>query len=277
MTDTKTVTKGEQSITYVFHPRAGNKNIYVRVKDDGLAHVSAAPNTPEHRIVSLITDNFDRIYSAAQTKRVRTETRAAKIFADGVRIRCFGDEYALKFVDTAENSDTAAYVWDDCLVIPVASDVLARREMSELNAAGFSAAGGFIARRGRSICEAYVAKYIAAAEILAPQIHARPALYDTARRRFAKPDVVLKYLKGAWGKCIYSKGADSGTLLFNFSLCGLPRELAEYVAAHEVAHFFVPAHNRQFYEVGQRLLPGFRRLDKLLNGYSAELTDNIFV
>lgn len=278
----KTLELNGHTLSYVFHPRRGNKNIYVRVKDDGLAHVSGAPNTPDYMVVKLLIDNFDKIYSSAESKRKKAEIRGTHVFADGVRIRCFGDEYTLKFtakeaVGGGEAAANDAYVWNGFLVIPVTAEVLADGDSAVLNAAGFSAAGGFIAKRGRSICEAYVAKYIAAAETLVSEIRAVPALYNTARKQFAKPDVVLKSLKGVWGKCVYSRGAGCGTLMFNFSLCGVPRELAEYVAAHEVAHFFVPAHNKHFYAVGERLLPGFRKLDKMLNGYSAELSDNIFV
>lgn len=74
-----------------------------------------------------------------------------------------------------------------------------------------------------------------------------------------RPKLRLKLMKSRWGSC-------SGSVItLNLLLCKLPERFSQYVAAHEVAHLFVPNHSDAFYAFGERLYPGFRRTDRELN------------
>lgn len=77
----------------------------------------------------------------------------------------------------------------------------------------------------------------------------------------AAPALSLRALKSRWG---HFRPRDNEIML-NFALVNLPPELADYVIAHEVAHLFVRNHGADFYAFGEKLLPGFKKLDRELN------------
>jgi predicted metal-dependent hydrolase len=78
----------------------------------------------------------------------------------------------------------------------------------------------------------------------------------------APPRVRIGSPRQRWGSC-----NSRGELRFNWRLLLGPRELADYVAAHEVAHILELNHSLRFWRVVARLLPDFkareRRLDEL--------------
>ncbi len=78
------------------------------------------------------------------------------------------------------------------------------------------------------------------------------------------PPVVLavRHMKTRWGTCSPLKNK----ILLNTELAKKPRECLDYVALHELAHFFVPNHGEKFTRFMDRHLPSWQNTRRLLNG-----------
>lgn len=66
--------------------------------------------------------------------------------------------------------------------------------------------------------------------------------------------ITLRDTRGRWGSC-----ASSGNLSFSWRLAMAPPETLDYVAAHEAAHLLEMNHGPRFWELVERLRPGWRR------------------
>jgi predicted metal-dependent hydrolase len=74
---------------------------------------------------------------------------------------------------------------------------------------------------------------------------------------YAKTSVRLQ--RSRWGSCSSAK-----TISLNAKLLFLPRDLAQYVLDHELAHIAHLDHSPAFWALLERLRPGARTLDKAL-------------
>jgi len=81
--------------------------------------------------------------------------------------------------------------------------------------------------------------------------------------------IVLSDAKSQWGSCMPEKGRVS--LAWRLMLGSA--DMADYVIAHEVAHFMVRGHNKKFWQVVGKLMPGFERQRRWLrqHGYKMVL------
>ncbi|MEI7672949.1 MAG: SprT family zinc-dependent metalloprotease, partial [Deltaproteobacteria bacterium] len=66
--------------------------------------------------------------------------------------------------------------------------------------------------------------------------------------------------KGRWGSC-----SSKGVLNFNWRLVMAPREVADYVVVHEVAHLRELNHSKRFWEKVRALMPDFPRAKRWLD------------
>lgn len=74
-----------------------------------------------------------------------------------------------------------------------------------------------------------------------------------------KPSLSVKQMKTRWGSL-----SKKGTLTLNTDLIRAPRECIEYVIIHECCHLEYYHHNRKFYKLLERTLPGWqKRKEKL--------------
>ncbi len=72
---------------------------------------------------------------------------------------------------------------------------------------------------------------------------------------------------GRWGSC----GAD-GKLMFSWRLVFAPKEVLDYVAAHEVAHLREHNHSPAFWALVRELCPDYRQHREWLKTHGATLT-----
>ena len=78
------------------------------------------------------------------------------------------------------------------------------------------------------------------------------------------PETEIRFYKSYWGKCI----PDRGLVIFNERLAMLPRELIEYVVAHELCHFYHQNHGKEFYKTLNTVMPDADARKKQLKEYS---------
>lgn len=68
------------------------------------------------------------------------------------------------------------------------------------------------------------------------------------------PKMRLLHMPRRWGSCVVR----TNTILLNPALIKTPRACIEYIIFHELAHLRQPRHDRAFYDLQTRLLPGWQ-------------------
>lgn len=113
------------------------------------------------------------------------------------------------------------------------------------------------------------------------KISARSEYTEACRRysdrlslRFGR--ITLRDTRSRWGSC-----SSRGDLMFSWRLAMAPRDVLDYVAAHEVAHLAEMNHSSEFWAVVARLCPGYEgprtwlRVDgRALHRYRFEVSRN---
>ena len=77
----------------------------------------------------------------------------------------------------------------------------------------------------------------------------------------AWPKIRIRSMVSRWGSCQPVRGV----LTFARQLVEVPEGCAEYVVAHEFAHFIHPDHSPRFHEFMTRLMPDWKQRKQLLN------------
>ena len=66
----------------------------------------------------------------------------------------------------------------------------------------------------------------------------------------------LRKMKNYWG----SANNSTGHIVFNSDLAKLPPRYIEYIVVHELVHQVTDGHDKRFYELMDRNLPGWRKM-----------------
>lgn len=71
----------------------------------------------------------------------------------------------------------------------------------------------------------------------------------------------VRQMKTRWGSC----NTRRHTIRLNTELARYPRRCLEYVVVHEMVHILEPGHNKRFYQLMDRFLPGWSDTKEILN------------
>ncbi len=80
------------------------------------------------------------------------------------------------------------------------------------------------------------------------------------------PRIKIFRMRRAWGRCYYTKGL----VTLNLHLIQAPRPHIEYIVLHELCHFVVHNHSRDFYRLLEGFLPHWKQLDLELKQFARQ-------
>lgn len=264
---------GNEKIEYMVVRRNNMKTVRIKVKSDGSVVVSADRKVSIKFIEDFVERKSDWIFkSVAEAKRNQL---AEYKLRDGCHLRIFGNYYQVKAIKCAEDEvkgvtieETPETLQADNNKLAESSKFLSKNEPTTIipeNAGNNVPKLIFRCQNPQDEDELELLLLIYIGQ------QSRSYLTDLYNYHFSrlpagtvKPRIVLKMLKSKWGHC----DLRNQEIMFNFLMAKLPAELCEYIVVHEISHIFVQNHSPEFYAFGEKLLPGFRRLNKELKKYS---------
>jgi predicted metal-dependent hydrolase len=233
-TEARTLTVAGESLTYVL-TRKAVKNINLRVRADGSVAVSAAPRVPLATVEDFIRREAAFIREAKARQKQRREEAPTPIpVAEGAVVPVYGAPRRLRFV-TAPRFGYRLTEAELTLLVGDPADGEKRHE----------AFSRFLAAEAEATLTPRLAELL-------------PLFAPTPDRM---PAVKYRKMTAKWGIC-RPKG---GTVTLNKMLVLMPPPLADYVIAHELAHFKHPDHSPAFWAHLATVMPDCRSRRKKLN------------
>lgn len=78
--------------------------------------------------------------------------------------------------------------------------------------------------------------------------------------RIPYPNLKIRSMKSRWGVC----NRKNNNITLNFELFRYPMECLDYVIVHELSHFLVPNHSKEFWSVVEKYYPNYKEVRKKL-------------
>ena len=210
------------------------KNLYLRVRD-GYIELSVPQRTAQRDLENFVRRRRAWIDERLRLLRVRAE-KSAPLYAEGERIRLWGQEYPLVCVPLTRGKPYAEYA-DGSIVLHAAqtADVNVRREaIHALYHAELTAA----IEREAPACETVVGKHAALWRIRA--------------------------MKTRWGSC----NVRTAAITLNLQLAQYEVRALRYVITHELTHLWVRGHDALFYARMDRYFPNWQNVRRELNAWA---------
>ncbi len=212
------------------------KNMYLRVTEDGEVLVTANPLIPKKTADAFVqkNENYIRKHKKAQeTERARAGQAAFSpedrvLFGRKLPVRIL---YQPVFRDHADFQEDGIYLWTRTPDDPEKVRKLYEKGLLDYTKRELQAMTDFF----RPLFKGY---------------------------EIPDPKIVYRTMSSRWGSCRAAKRE----ITLNTRLAFYPREAAEYVVVHELAHFVYPDHQPHFWAVVASVLPDWKKRRKLLNG-----------
>ena len=215
----RTIALGDRIVPYVLR-RARRRTIGLTIDHRGL-RVGAPPRASLHEVESLIRHHGDWVAQKLDEWRSRRNPEALSII-DGARLPMLGESLQIRL---ALGSNRA--LWSEhgeisltlCLRSPSDAGRLLEKTLRE---------------RARALFAERLAHY---AQQLALPV----------------PPLALSAARTRWGSCSLRTG-----IRLNWRLIHFPREIVDYVVAHELAHLREMNHSPRFWAVVGQLYPDYQ-------------------
>ena len=210
------------------------KNLYLRVRD-GYIELSVPQRTAQRDLENFVRRRRAWIDERLQLLRVRVE-KSAPLYADGERIRLWGQEYPIVCVPLTRGKAYAEYA-NGTIVLHAAqtADVNVRRTAIE---ALYRVELATAIEREAPSCETVVGKYAALWRIRA--------------------------MKTRWGSC----NVRTAAITLNLQLAQYDVRALRYVITHELTHLWVRGHDARFYARMDRYFPNWQNVRRELNAWA---------
>ena len=214
------------------------KNLYLRVRD-GYIELSVPQRTAQRDLENFVRRRRAWIDERLRLLAVRAE-KSVPLYADGERIRLWGQEYPLVCVPLTRGKSYAEYA-DGTIVLHAAqtADVNVRRAVIEA---------------------LYRAELVAAIEREAPSCETVVGKYAALWR--------IRAMKTRWGSC----NVRTAAITLNLQLARYDVRALRYVITHELTHLWVRGHDAHFYARMDKYFPNWQNVRRELNAWArAEL------
>lgn len=224
-------TAGRDRLVQIEYKR--NRNMYLRVNDDGSLHITCPWRTSEESIISFIQSKSRWIARCDRSNerqsigtRTGSDTRTAAWLGENYKVEVV--PFHLDRISVDEEHRIIRY--------SLAHDTEEVRNALFYKAAGKKLAGLIAQERGqwdREICMANGKKL---------------------------PSISLRYMTSRWGSCTPGRS----TIRISLRLIHYPLGCLQYVLLHEYTHILVPNHSSAFYDVVERFMPEWKSYNRLL-------------
>ncbi len=211
--------------------RSARRSLEVRLDPERGVVVRAPLRTPAARLDELLRDKAQWVLRHLASLEARGLPPPPRAYASGELYAYLGRDYALELREGRPGGRSRTILEDGHLVVvldaglgPQARALAARRAL------------GLWYRRQ-------------AQRELPPAAERYAALLG-----LGPPPVMVRDQKRRWGSC-----NAKGEVRLNWRLVMAPRELSDYVAAHEACHLKVAGHGPAFWELLARLMPDCRQ------------------
>ena len=208
-----------------------NRNMYLRVEDDGSLSITCPSRVTHSDIARFIAEKEGWILRTEKKQTKRQERHLYGI--DEQEAVWLGKHYPVRF----EQART------DFMMIEENEIVFFLREKTD--------------ERIRKTFYDYASRQLQA------MIAERRGEWDELicrRNHIALPKITLKYMTSRWGSCTPARGHIS----ISKRLIHYPVQCLDYVLLHEYAHLLVPNHSKDFYAVIASFMPDYRESIRLL-------------
>ena len=214
------------------------KNLYLRVRD-GYIDLSVPQRTAQRDLENFVRRRRAWIDERLRLLRVRAE-KSAPLYAEGERIRLWGQEYPLVWVPLTRGKAYAEYA-DGTILLHVS-------ETADVNV------------RRAAIEALYRAELAAAVECEAPACETIVGKHAALWR--------IRAMKTRWGSC----NVRTAAITLNLQLAQYDVRALRYVITHELTHLWVRGHDAHFYARMDKYFPNWQNVRRELNAWArAEL------
>lgn len=212
------------------------KNIYIRVKEDGIVYLSAPTNATYKRLEQTLQGQKDFILRALQKMAKKRERNKPHLLLDGELLPIWGIPHTVKLQKGGKRTAKAANgVLTLTLRDPASLDERLKCFAEFLHAEAVNGLTVFVAQR----------------------------LPFFAPKPTKMPQLSFRTMTAHWGLC----RPESGKVTLNRNLVYMPPHLGDYVVCHELAHFHYCGHGEDFWACLSGVLPNCRALRRELNAF----------
>ncbi|MEA1887310.1 MAG: SprT family zinc-dependent metalloprotease [Bacteroidota bacterium] len=208
------------------------KNVYIRVyPPDGRVVVSVPRRMSDKAIENFLKSKQDWV--SKQHKRLKNiEQRRPKEFVNGEYHIYGGQKYLLKVIEGAKNISILLY--DGSIIMNLDSDY--DRETKE------------------KIMDVW---YRHAMKCKIPSLKEK----WEHRMQLRVSEVRIRKMKTKWGSC----NIKDRRIWLSLELAKYPDSILEFILVHEMVHLLERRHNRRFYELMDKFLPGWEERKKMIS------------
>ena len=203
--------------------------INLRVYPDGKVKISAPKRVSDNEIEIFFRDKLDWI---RKTRKKLFEKREQSLLfnaENGKRIFFFGKKF-----ETETDYSLPPGIFKDEQKITIGAKGLSKSQEEEMLDIFF-----------KSELEKLLS-------VLVPEWESKTKLKASSWK--------IKKVKSYWGKC----KTQTHEIIFNQNLVHYPKECAEYVVLHELAHIRFPNHQKEFKNFLSRYMPDWKRRNDIL-------------
>ncbi|MFV0379595.1 MAG: M48 family metallopeptidase [Anaerorhabdus sp.] len=214
----------------VYIKRCNNKNMYLRVKEDGL-YVSANFKIKDQDILRFINSKQDWIIKAFDKRQKRVGMLSKGV--DAPIIYLLGEK---KFVNYKLSKRNFLEVNNDIVTFNLKEidDLLIQKTFSKYAKSKLEE----ILNEKRKRWDRLIIDYKITKEV----------------------QIKIRSMTSRWGSCMVNKGV----ITMNLSLIHFPVECIDYVLLHEYTHLIVPNHSKRFYDVIKYNMPDYKNYINML-------------